>query len=652
MQTKPNTQLVARLALAIVYLAVLCPAQQNVGAVARGVTISFQNARGSTDRGVSVGFQDASGTIQVTTNVAAASFTIKGPATYTGNGLSFTQANAPVGTYTISYGVVPGYTTPVSETKALAVAATLAFTGSYAPLPGIGRIQVTTNHNAARFTVAALTDTPGFATFSGTGRFYDTLLSVPAGTYRIAFGSIAGYFTPPAQTLTLSAGQTIAFTGTYKRVVVFLFTGFNNSPSPRPDDGVTYPDVCPADYCPGMAQLAMDLRNNPQLREGVVARTFTYYDVSDWVARLDLAPLLPASDAPHVIANAWLSDLIAGDFKLGPDDRTVIVGHSYGGNRARLFAEQLPSLGRVADLLVTVDPIDWNSCSLQNPTGGCYQFEDAQTKIKAPSIGDVQSFTQISNVVMGYHFVDFPYTVKTYPPCALDPADVVCSHMRIDDDDSVHDAIAARIVTLRDDPRDAVYGIAVTSTGPNSATVTWKTGSTTAGGGVVYTLNNDGKTNGVEVAESTPAGVSHSATIAGLAPNTTYYFRIRSKIYGSTNSLYSSVGFFRTTASGPVIKASNPVLTRNASGTSLTVTVTNTGASATNGTISAASIGAAKTTLTLPQPVPDLATGTSFYPAIPFPASIGASGATVYPVLTFKYSGMTFSVPVPAVKVP
>jgi hypothetical protein len=56
--------------------------------------------------------------------------------------------------------------------------------------------------------------------------------------------------------------------------------------------------------------------------------------------------------------------------------------------------------------------------------------------------------------------------------------------------------------------------------------------------------------------------------------------------------------------------------------------------------------------LTLPQPIPDLATGTSFFPAIPFPANIGTAGATVYPVLTLKYSGMTFSVPVPAVKVP
>ncbi len=44
------------------------------------------------------------GTINVTTNLSAATFTITGPLTYTGSGESFLQGNAPAGTYTIKYG--------------------------------------------------------------------------------------------------------------------------------------------------------------------------------------------------------------------------------------------------------------------------------------------------------------------------------------------------------------------------------------------------------------------------------------------------------------------------------------------------------------------------------------------------------------------
>ena len=660
MQTNRNPQVVTKLAIALSFAAVICSAQsQNVGAVGRGVSISFQNASGSTDRAVSIGFQDSSGTIQVTTTVAAAAFTIRGPATYTGSGLSFTKTNAPAGTYTITYGVVPGYTTPVSETKSLSAGATLAFTGSYAPLPGIGRIQVTTNLAAAGFTVEAKTTTPGFTTVTRSGTVYDSGVTVPTGTYRITFAPVLGYFTPPPQTLSLSAGGTLPFVGTYRRMIVVLFTGFLDHPTPIPDDGVTYPDSCPGGDCPGMAQLAIELRSNSYLQEGVLAKTFTYYDVADWLKWLTgscLLPLppattncawnhVPSSDTTHQVAAAWLSQVAPG-----PDDRIVVIGHSYGGNRARLFAEQLPALGRSADILVTVDPIDWNLCSIAMVGPKCYQFDDASTKTKQPSIGDVQAFAQAqSALLIGYHFFDYPYTLKSYPSCGTD---LICAHNAISKDQSVHDAIAGRLVTLRDDPREPIYGVAVSSAGTTTATVTWKTGSTTAGGGVIYSLNADARTNGVEAAETSGAGTSHSATISGLVPNTRYYYRVRSKIYGSANSLYSSIGFLTTSSVAPIIKASSPALTRDANGVSLTVTLTNSGAPATNGTMTAASIGASKATSSFPQPIPDLPTGTSFNPVIAFPTNVGASGATVAPIITVKYSGSTFAVPVPPVKVP
>ncbi|MFN0167416.1 MAG: fibronectin type III domain-containing protein [Bryobacteraceae bacterium] len=621
---------------------------------------------------MSIGFQDAAGTIQVTTNVAAASFTAKGPSTYTGSGPFFTKTNAPAGTYTITYGVVPGYTTPVSETKALTAGGIIAFTGSYAPLPGIGRIQVTTNLDSATFTVVAVTATPGFTVFTSSGRFYDSGLTIPAGTYQISFTALSGYITPPSQILTVGAGGTLQFTGTYKRIVVVLFTGWNNRPTPgTTPDGVTYPDECAPDNCPGVNQLAVRLRANATLQQGIVAETFTFYDLGQYQAHPPsgnpgscllhptnaecLAPASDGTDAPHQVANNWIKNVA----RPGPDDRIVVVGHSYGGNRARLFAEQLPLIGYATDLLVTIDPIDWYTCSLQEVLQGipgilheCRQFDAPYTQTKQPAIHDVQAFAQArSALVMGYHFLDYPFDLKEISSCGVnDTIPGYCSHMAIDDDSGVHDSIVSRIMGLKDTSQEPIYDVSAASIGTTSVTITWKTAATRSGG-VVYSKNSDAATGSVEVSETTGAGTSHSATISGLIANTRYYFRIRARIPGSTNSQYSSSRFFQTGQVAPVIKASSPVLTRGASGTSLTVTLTNSGANATNGTMTAASIGAAKATSSFPLPIPDLATGTSFYPVIPFPANVGATGATVVPIITVKYSGSTFAVPVPPVKV-
>jgi hypothetical protein len=75
------------------------------------------------------------GTISVSTNNANATFTVTGPATYTGTGTSFVQANAPIGTYTISYGAIPGYMTPATQSLTLTAGGSITFTGLYSPIP-------------------------------------------------------------------------------------------------------------------------------------------------------------------------------------------------------------------------------------------------------------------------------------------------------------------------------------------------------------------------------------------------------------------------------------------------------------------------------------------------------------------------------------
>jgi hypothetical protein len=78
-----------------------------------------------------VGAPPTSGTITVNTNLAGASFSLSGPASYSGSGTSWSQSNAPAGSYTISFNAVTGYTTPASQTVTLAAGGTLTFTGTY-----------------------------------------------------------------------------------------------------------------------------------------------------------------------------------------------------------------------------------------------------------------------------------------------------------------------------------------------------------------------------------------------------------------------------------------------------------------------------------------------------------------------------------------
>ncbi len=78
-------------------------------------------------------YTEPGGTIQVTTNLDDAEFTIIGPGRtfYEGRGKTWTQTGAPVGEYTISYEDVDRYTTPADETATLVEDGSLSFTGTY-----------------------------------------------------------------------------------------------------------------------------------------------------------------------------------------------------------------------------------------------------------------------------------------------------------------------------------------------------------------------------------------------------------------------------------------------------------------------------------------------------------------------------------------
>jgi hypothetical protein len=146
------------------------------------------------------------GTINVTTNLPAATFTITGPATYSGSGTSFTETGAPAGTYTVTFGSSSGYQTPGPQTQTLLPGSTLMFDGNYALLTGT--ISVAVQPNSATYALS------GPAGYSGLGS--STHTSMPVGTYTIAYNAIPGYATPSSQILTLAAGATIQFSAIYQ----------------------------------------------------------------------------------------------------------------------------------------------------------------------------------------------------------------------------------------------------------------------------------------------------------------------------------------------------------------------------------------------------------------------------------------------------
>lgn len=73
----------------------------------------------------------ASAKITVSTNRADARFTLSGPASYTGSGMSWSVDGAPAGEYTVAYDSIEGYKRPPAETKILPEGGEVMFTGNY-----------------------------------------------------------------------------------------------------------------------------------------------------------------------------------------------------------------------------------------------------------------------------------------------------------------------------------------------------------------------------------------------------------------------------------------------------------------------------------------------------------------------------------------
>jgi len=108
----------------------------------------------------------------------------------------------PPGTYTIHFSDVPGYASPANQTVTVTADQTTIVTGAFTQ---IGALHVITNP-------------PVPATIYINGVPMDdwgVWVELPAGTYTVSFGDVAGYTTPADQVVTVIAGTSVTVTGNY-----------------------------------------------------------------------------------------------------------------------------------------------------------------------------------------------------------------------------------------------------------------------------------------------------------------------------------------------------------------------------------------------------------------------------------------------------
>ncbi|MEK7399272.1 MAG: hypothetical protein AAB116_20220 [Candidatus Poribacteria bacterium] len=151
------------------------------------------------------------GTLEVQTNKSNATFSITGPANFSGGG-TFWTSEAPVGQYTVTFGDIPKYTTPLPQKGNLTLGGKFTSNGQYVPLTGTVTVQ--TNLDQATFSI---TNSEGNI-IGGSG----VVWSIPnaiIGQYSVTYNGVPGYEAPPSQSKMLNLGETINFSGQYKQLL-------------------------------------------------------------------------------------------------------------------------------------------------------------------------------------------------------------------------------------------------------------------------------------------------------------------------------------------------------------------------------------------------------------------------------------------------
>jgi hypothetical protein len=242
-----------------------------------------------------------------------------------------------------------------------------------------------------------------------------------------------------------------------------------------------------------MITLLYQLQNTPALSPGADLAGFTFYSTDGNGHQLGNACTIDATDLTsytHPEANAWFNSQ-----HVQPLDVVAVVGHSYGGDRARRFVDELKAAGTTVDLLATVDPINWDYCAVDLALlGGAWALCDQSQSLSLHHAANAQSFHQILGLQVGP--LVFPLKGYTlYPATVIQRPDY---HSEIDKDATVQTTITSGLLSLIRGPQVAVVpGVATRSTGNIAVPFTISvTGKGTATGATVTTASLNGVPGG------------------------------------------------------------------------------------------------------------------------------------------------------------
>ena len=122
-----------------------------------------------------------------------------------------TESGIPVGSYTVEFKQVSGWTAPSNQVVTVSVGQTTDASGTYTQVTQTGSLRVTITPQGA-VDAGAQWRRVGTFTWLNSG---DTESGIPLGSYTVEFKQVSGWIAPSNQVVTVSVGQTTDATGTY-----------------------------------------------------------------------------------------------------------------------------------------------------------------------------------------------------------------------------------------------------------------------------------------------------------------------------------------------------------------------------------------------------------------------------------------------------
>jgi uncharacterized repeat protein (TIGR03803 family) len=191
----------------------------NADKTVMAMTYSWSGANGTLTPEIAV-FTKSAGSLTVTIGPSAA---VNAGAMWIVDGGNWqtsgtTVSGITVGSHTVAFNNIAGWTTPPSQTAIVTDGQTTSLGGSYVQLPS-GSLSVTIGPYAA-VSDGAMWNVDGGATWYASGAVVPNL---NAGPHTVAFSGVQGWATPSSRTVNITNGQTASATGTYTPVFAAIF---------------------------------------------------------------------------------------------------------------------------------------------------------------------------------------------------------------------------------------------------------------------------------------------------------------------------------------------------------------------------------------------------------------------------------------------